>query len=184
MPATFSWRQSYGSDTSTKDYATGNVVNFFGGTSVTDTAVRELATGTANYNNTGSNIQAGSNSWPIQLRPRFETGGAGTFNNVKFWRYTTAFATGSMGIVATIQAGFTTPTSRNTATNQGSNVAVPTSASSTTAPTNALALGSVGTGGAGTVFSPSYVCYQLTTATNAPAGDTGLAGFTGQYDES
>lgn len=184
MPATFSWRQSYGSDPSTKDYATGNVVNFFGGTTNDNTAVREIATGTANYNNTGSNIQAGSNSWPICMQFRFETGGAGTFNNCKFWRYTSAFDTGSMDVVGTIQAGWTTPTSRGTATNQASSVALPTSDSSTTAATNALSLGSVSTAGAGTCFTPSYITYQLTTATNAPAGDTGLSGFTGQYDES
>jgi len=184
MPATFSWTQYYGTTPNTVNYGTGNVVNFFGGTSNTDTAVRDAATGTANYNNTASNIQAGSNSWPIWLRTRFETSGAGTFNNIKFWRYTTAFSTGSMNAVATIQTNTAAPTSRDTATNQASNVACPTSNSSTSAPTNALALGSVSTSGAGTVFSPSYVVYQLTTATNAPAGDTGLAGFTGQYDES
>jgi len=184
MPATFSWTQTYGSTPNSTSYGTGNVVNFFGGTSNTDTAVREIATGTTNYNNTASNIQAGSNSWPIALRMRFETAGAGTFNNLKFWRYTSDFSTGSMGAVGTIQAGYTTPTSRDTATNQASNVAVPTSNSSTSAPTNALSLGSVSTAAAGTCFSPSYVCYQLTTATNAPAGDSGMASFTGQYDES
>lgn len=186
MPATFSWRQSYGSTPGTVDYATGNVVNFFGGTSSNDTAVREIATGTANYNNTGSNVQAGSHSWPIHLQYRFSCATNGTFNNLKFWHYTSAFddSSASFGVVATTQAGYTVPASRATATNQASNVAVPISSSSTSAPTNALNVGSVSTTGSGSCIASTFVCYQLTTATTAAAGDTGLAGFTGQYDES
>lgn len=191
MPATFSWQHIYGTaagtdGTDSVDYGTGNVVNFFGGTSDTDTAVRAAATGTTGYNSTASNIQAGSNSWPILLRTRFETSTNATFNNIKFWRYTSAFDTGSMDVVAKIQEDYAECTARSDATisAQAGTDACPTSASSTTAPGGALNLGSVSTANDGTVYSPSHVCYALTTATNAPAGDTGLAGFTGQYDES
>ena len=193
MAATFSWQHIYGTaagtgGTASVNYGTGNVVNFFGGTSDTDTAVRAAATGTANYNHTASNIQAGSNSWPILLRARFQTSTNATFNNIKFWRYTTSFDnnTDSMNIVAKAQSSYSECTARSqaTATNQAGTAACPTSNSSTSAPTNAISLGSTSTSDAGTCYSPSYICYALTTATNAPAGDTGLAGFTLQYDES
>lgn len=189
MAANFSFYHVYGTATGTAGtasagYGTGNVVNFFGGTSDTDTAVRAAATGTANYNNTGSNIQAGSNSWPIWLKGRFECSTNGTFNNVKFWRYTNSFDTTSMNVVGTIQAAYAEPTSRATGTAQASNVAVPTSSSSTSAPGSPLNLGSVSTSGAGTIYSPSFVTIQLTTGTAQGAGDTAFAGFTLQYDES
>lgn len=189
MAATFSFYHVYGTTPSTELASTGNSLNFFGGTSNTDTAVYEAATGTANYNNTASNIQAGSNSWPVWVTGRFSADGAATFNNIKFWRYTESAgsdfhnATGSMNVVGTTQANTAEPTSRATHTAQASSVAVPTSSSSTSAPGSPLTLGSVSTGGAGTVKAGSYIVYQLTTATNAPAGDTNMAAFTMQYDE-
>jgi len=189
MAATFSFYHVYGTTPSTEVASTGNTLNWFGGTSLTNTAVYEAAAGTANYNNTASNIAAGSNSWPIWITGRFSTAGAGTFNNVKFWQYTeangSAFwnASASMIAVGTVVAAYAAPTTRATGAGQASNVQVPTSNSSTTAPGSPLVLGTVSTAGAGTCLSPSYVVYQLTTATTAPAGDTATAGFTFQYDE-
>ncbi len=189
MAATFSFYHIYGTTPSTELASAGNSLNFFGGTSLTHTAVYEVATGTANYNATGSNISAGSNSWPIWITARFSTAGANTFNNIKFWQYTEGNgsnfwnASASMVAFGTVQAGYTAPTGRATATNQASNAQVPTSSSSTSAPGSPLALGSVSTSGANTVLAGSYLVYQLTTATTAPAGDTGTAGFTLQYDE-
>ena len=190
MAATFKWEQTLGTGSATATYSTGNVVNFFGGTSSVDTAVYQIASATANYNNTASNIQAGSNSWPVWLKFRFECATNGTFNNLKFWRYTESSGslfnanTGSMNVVGTVVAAYAVPTSRATATAQASNAAVPTSSSSTSAPGSPLVLGSVSTSNAGTIYGGSMICYQLTTATNAPAGDTGAAAFTGQYDEN
>lgn len=180
MAATFSLQQYTGTaGTSGATYGSGNVVNFF----------RVEATGTTNYNNTASNIQAGSNSFPIWLKGRWSNSGAASYQNVKYWRFTdgsgTAFDanTGSMNIMGTVQAGYTQPTGTGTATNQASNVNLPTSGS-TTAPGGALNPGSTSQGGAGSVAVPSFIVKQLTTASDAPAGDTGLAGFTWQWDEN
>jgi len=191
MAATFSFYHVYGTTPSTELASTGNSLNFFGGTSSVHTAVYEAATGTANYNNTGSNIQAGSNSWPIWITGRFSAGGAATFNNIKFWRYTESAgsdfhnATASMNVFATVVAATAAPTSRATSVAQASNSACPTASSSTSTSggNTPLSLGSVSTAGAGSCVAGSYIVYQLTTATNAAAGDTPLAAFTMQYDE-
>ena len=192
MAATFSFYHVYGTTPSTELATTGTgALNFFGGTASNHTAVYEAAgTGNAtNYSATGSNIQAGSNSWPIWMTARFSAGAAATFNNIKFYQYTESAgsnfwnASNSMAVFGTVQAATAAPTSRATATAQASNVQVPTSASSTTAPGSPLLLGSVSTAGAGTCLAGSYVVYQLTTATTATAGDTNYAAFTLQYDE-
>lgn len=136
--------------------------------------------GTQNYNTAGSNIPANDNSFGLSFRPYFSTTATNTFSNIRFYQSTTWTST-TYGAVGTSATGYTQGTSDSTATGDGgaSSVVVPTGSGTAVA----IALGSL-TESNGSSYGPTYLRVQLTTNTNAPAGDTPYGGFTWVYDES
>jgi hypothetical protein len=184
MAAIFKWAQYTGtSPFPAALYATGSGQVAF---------MRTEATGTSGYNATAHNMQAGSNSWPIWLKPVFETFTTGTFTNVKVWQFTEgngsnfALGSASYGVVAATQTVQSSTTSTATSTAQAGVTAIPTAVSSTSSAggQTPLDLGGVTAAGAGTTYGPKFVVLQMTTNTSAGAGDTGFFGLVCQYDES
>ena len=172
MAATFSVAQQYstGAGVVTLLGATGSLWNFKQATSA----------GTLNYNDAGSNIPAGQNSYGFHARPYFSTTATNTFSNIRFYQSTT-WTNANYAAVGTVTNAYTQATDSSTAIANGgaSSVGVPTAS----ATNSALALGSLTLGNA-SGYGPSYLRLQLTTGASAPAGDTPYGGFTWVYDES
>lgn len=174
MPATFSVAQSWGAGpTVTNLGQTGSLWYFKQGTT----------SGTHGYQDAGSKVPAGQNSFGVHLRPYFSTTATNTFDNIRFYRSGTEWNsyTGSYNAVGTSATGYTQSTSSATAVASGgaSSATIPTSSHTA----SAIALGSLTLGNA-TGYGPTYLRVQLTTAANAPAGDTPAETFTWVYDES
>jgi hypothetical protein len=172
MAATFSVAQHYstGSGTVSLLGATGSLWYFKQGTSA----------GTSDYNTAGSNIPAGQNSFGVHLRPYFSTAATNTFSNIRFYM-SSSFTNTKYGAVGTVTNGYTQATDSSTAIANGgaSNAAVPTSS----ATASAIALGTLTLGNT-SGYGPSYLRVQMTTSSDAPAGDTDFGQFTWVYDES
>lgn len=172
MAATFSLAQQYGTGVGSVTLlgATGSLWNFKQATSP----------GTLNYNDAGSNIPAGQNSFGAHFRPYFSTTATNTFSNMRFYMSTTWTST-TYGAVGTVTNGYTQATNSSTAIADGgaSSVAVPTGS----ATNQALALGSLTLGNA-SGYGPSYLRVQMTTNASAPSGDSPTAGFSFIFDES
>jgi len=136
--------------------------------------------GTTGYNAAGSNVPAGQNSYAVHLRAYFSTSATSTYSNIRFYQGTTWTST-TYGLVGTNASAYTQSTSSSTAIANGgaSNVAVPTSSSSA----SAISLGSL-TLATGSGYSPSYLRVQLTTNTNAPAGNTSVLSTYFVFDEN
>ena len=173
MAATFSVAQTWGAGagTVTNLGATGSLWYFKQGTT----------SGTHNYNAAGTKVPAGENSYGIQLRPYFSTTGTNSFSNIRFYRSGGAWDAANFTALGTSTNGYTQSTNSSTVIASGgaSNVAVPTSSTTD----NAIMLGSVAATN-GTTYGPTYLRVQLTTNSNAPAGDTAAETFTWVYDES
>lgn len=164
MAATFNWAQSNGAGETVTDLgSSGNLFNFKNSDSAT----------AADYSS--NPITAGNSSYGVYIRGHF----TGTFNkieNLQFWQ-STAFSP-STGLQVTFK-GHTTSYATPSATDNG-NSSVPTSDPATA---------NVDFGGslAGNITAAGYSDYivlQLDTTSSAAAGDTSLAVFTLQYDES
>lgn len=172
MAATFSVAQQYGAGVGSVSLlgATGSLWYFKQATSQ----------GTNNYNDAGSNIPAGQNSFGVHLRPYFSTTATNTFSDLRFYM-STEWTSADYGAVGTSNAAYTQATNSSTAIADGgaSSVAVPTAS----ATNSAIALGSL-TLGSASGYGPSYLRVQMTTGAGAPAGDTAFAGFSWVYDES
>jgi hypothetical protein len=113
-------------------------------------------TGTITY--TANPVSAGSASYPVWLKGYWTNTVAYTVSNLKFWQFNPA----------------------------ASNVAVPTSANSTSSPGGPITFGaggSFGTSAGNSGTHGTYLSLQLSAAGAAPAGTTGYFGFTMQYDE-
>jgi hypothetical protein len=174
MAATFSVAQQAGTGTGTASLlgATGSLWNLKQATNV----------GVQNYNTAGSNVPAGQNSFGAHMRPYFSTAATNTFSNIRFYKSdATGWTYTSYDAVGTSNAGYTQSTASSTATADGgaSNVDVPTSS----ATNSAIALGSLTLGNA-SGYGPTFLRVQMTTNSNAPAGDTPYTQFTWVYDES
>jgi hypothetical protein len=172
MAATFSVAQSYGTG--------GGQVSLLGATGSLWYFKQATSPGTNNYNDAGSNIPAGQNSFGLHFRPYFSTTATNTFSDIRFYM-STEWTSTTYGAVGTATNGYTQSTSSATAIANGgaSSVAVPTGS----ATNQAIALGSMTLGNA-SGYGPSYLRVQMTTNANAPAGDTPFSGFTWVYDES
>lgn len=166
MAATFNWYQYNGAATAETSLGTGgNLVNF----KANDTA------GTAQYDT--NPITAGTNSMMVYLKGAW----GGVFNkidNLQFWM-STDFAPNTGLSVKWTTNGLTAYTTPSTATTDAPN-AIPTSDPGA----ENVYIGGV-TGGSLTAAGKcDYIPLQLNTTTAAAAGDTSLAEFTFQYDES
>lgn len=172
MAATFSVAQTYGAGAGTVTLlgATGSLWYF----------KQATTSGTANYNDAGSNVPAGQNSFGVHLRPYFSSTATNTFSDIRFYM-STAWTSTDYGVVGTVTNAYVQSSNSSTAIASGgaSSVAVPTAS----ATNSALMLGSLTLGNASS-YGPSYLRLQFTSGVNASAGDTPFAGFTWVYDES
>lgn len=172
MAATFSVAQSYGTG--------GGQVSLLGATGSLWYFKQATSPGTSNYNDAGSNIPAGENSFGLQFRPYFSSTATNTFSDIRFYM-STEWTSTDYGAVGVATNGYTQSTNSATTIASGgaSSNAVPTGS----ATNQAITLGSMTLGNA-SGYGPSYLRVQMTTGANAPAGDTPFAGFTWVYDES
>lgn len=166
MAATFNWYQYNGANTAETSLGTGgNLVNF----SAIDTA------GTVGYDT--NPITAGNQSMSVYLKGKW----GGTFNkieNLQFWRSTDFSPNTGLSLYWKAN-GTTAYAAPSTATS----VAADAVATSDPGAENVYIGGA--TGGSLTAAGGSdYIVLQLRTTTAAAAGDTSLAEFTIQYDES
>ena len=168
MAATFNWAQTYGASpgTATDLGASGNLFNFKDADDAT----------AANY--TSNPITAGNNSYEVWLRMHF-TDSFNKIDNLQFWMSTDFSPNTGLSVKwkGNNAGAYQTPTKVTSTVADG---AVPTSDPGT-------ANVSIGGNLAGNLTSAGYSDYivlQLQTTTSAAAGDTSLAIFTGQYDES
>lgn len=172
MAATFSVAQNYG--------AGAGSVTLLGATGSLWYFKQATTAGILNYNDAGSNIPAGQNSFGLSLRPYFSSTATNTFSDIRFYM-STEWTSTTYNAVGTVTNGYTQATNSSTAIASGgaSSVAVPTGS----ATNSALALGTLTVGNASN-YGPSYLRVQMTTNASAPAGDTPFSGFTWVYDES
>jgi len=185
MAATFSWAQYTGSS--------GNSTTFLGsGLSPTSSAAAMSwdfetsdSTGTVTY--TANPVSAGSASWPVWLKGYFTNSVAFTVSNVKVWQFNPGASsanTASFTVFGTAQTAYSVATGSATSITYASNVQIPTSAQSTSAPGGPLTgFGTFGTGGGNSGVLQNYLAMQLSAAAAAPAGTSGYFGYTMQYDE-
>lgn len=185
MPATFSWAQYTGSSGNSTTPAGSGLTATSSSNSMSWDFETADNTGTVTY--TANPVSAGSASYPVWLKGYFTNSVAYTISNVKFWQFNPAASsanTASFTIFGTAQTAYSIATGTATSTAYASNVAVPTSTSSTGSPAGALTgFGTFGSSGAATGVLQNYVALQLSAAAAAPAGTTGYFGFTLQYDE-
>lgn len=183
MAATFSWVQYVGAGTSS------SLANTSSNNAMSWDFESADSSGTTSY--TANPVSAGSNSYPVWLKGYFTNANPFTVSNFKFWQFNPAASsanTASFTIVGTAQTTYSQATNTTTAVGWASNVAVPTSTSSTGSPAGPLSLGTAnfGTtaGNSGVVTGGSaWIALQLSAGAAAPAGTTGYFGFTLQYDE-
>lgn len=172
MAATFSVAQQYGTGAGSVSLlgATGSLWYF----------KQATTPGTSNYNDAGSNIPAGQNSFGLNFRPYFSTTATNTFSDMRFYM-STSWTSTTYNAVGTVTNGYTQSTGSSTAITDGgaSSIAVPTGS----ATNSALALGSL-TLGNSSGYGPSHLRVQMTTNASAPSGDTSTSGFTFIFDES
>lgn len=166
MAASFFWYQYNGAATAETSLGTGgNLVNFKN----VDTA------GTAQYDT--NPITAGNASYDLYLKGKWTD----TFNkidNLQFWR-STDFSPNTGLSLYWLTNGTTAYVAPATATTVAVN-AVPTSDPGA----ENLYIGGGAAGSLTAAGYSDYIVLQLRTTTAAAAGDTSLAEFTLQYDES
>jgi len=169
MPATFNWSQTHGASgapTTVDLGSSGNLFNF-----------KDIDDGTAaNYSTYP--ITAGNNSYEVWLRMHF-TGSFNKVDNLQFWMSTDFAPNTGLSVLwnGDSSGAYVTPVKTDSAV---AGTAMPTADPATANVTIGDALG-------GNLAAPGYSDYivlQLQTTTSAIAGDTSLAIFTGNYDES
>jgi len=166
MAATFAWAQTHGAGATVASLGiSGNLFNF-----------KRIDDATAaNYSTYP--ITAGDNSYEVWLRGKF-TGTFNTVDNVQFWKstdFSPATGLSVMWAPATPSAYTSGVTSVVTAVS-----AVPTS---DPGDANVRCRGGLASGLVASGYT-DYVVLQLVTTSAAAAGDTSLAIFTMNYDES
>jgi len=167
MAAGFNWNQYNGATTAETSIGTGgNIFNFM----AVDSA------GTLGYDE--NPITAGKNSMEVYLKADF----TGTFNkidNLQFWM-STDFSPATGLTLKWVDDGITTYLDPVTATSTIAANAIPTSDPGT----ENVFIGGTAAGELTAAGMSDYIVIQLQTTTAAAAGDTSLAEFTFQYDES
>jgi hypothetical protein len=168
MAATFNWAQTHGASpgTAVDLGASGNLFNF-----------KDIDDATAaNYSTYP--ITAGNNSYEVWLRMHF-TGSFNRVDNLQFWMSTDFSPNTGLSILwkGNNAGAYQTPIKTASTVADG---AIPTSDPGT-------ANVSIGTSLSGYLDAAGYSDYivlQLQTTVSAAAGDTSLAVFTANYDES
>lgn len=192
MPATFSWVQYTGSSGNSTTPAGSGLTPTSSSNSMSWDFETADSTGTVTY--TANPVSAGSASYPVWLKGYWTNTAAFTVSNLKFWQFNPAASsanTASFTIFGTSRASYSIATGTGTSTSYASNVAVPTSTSSTGSPATALgtdgSLGTFGTNagnsGVNGAANSGWLALQLSAGAAAPAGTSGYFGFTLQYDE-
>jgi hypothetical protein len=195
MPATFSWVQYTGSTGNSTTWAGSGLTATSSSNSMSwDFEVAD-STGTTTY--TANPVSAGSASYPVWVKGYWTNSVAFTVSNLKYWGFNPAASsanTASFTIFAQTQTVYSIATSTATGIAYASNVAVPTSTSSTGSPaspitglgsfsTAAAGSGVNGTGASGANTPGGWLSLQLSAGAAAPAGTSGYFGWTLQYDE-
>lgn len=167
MAATFAWSQTFGASPGTDSDLgiSGNLANYKRADDAT----------AANYSS--NPIPAGERSYEVWLRAKF-TGSFNKIENIQFWRSTNFSPADGLSVKwgDTGVSAYATPV---TGTNKATS-AVPTSD-----PGSAnVSIGGNITGNLAASGYSDYIVTQLDTAASAIAGDTSLAVFTLNYDES
>jgi hypothetical protein len=168
MAATFNWSQSSGvlPGVRTDLGSSGNLVDF-----------KNIDTiGTSDYSTYP--IAAGNNSYEVWLQGHF-TGTFNTIYDVRFWM-STGFSPNT-GLVVYCQS--TGQTSFAQPVNSASVIATSVVGTSDPGHTN-VSIGNSLTSSLTTSGYTDYVVLQLSTQSNAPAGDTSLATFSMSYIET
>ena len=185
MPATFSFAQYTGSSGNSTTPAGSGLTATSSSNSMSWDFETADNTGTVTY--TANPVSAGSASYPVWLKAYFTNGVAFTVSNFKFWQFNPAASsanTASFTVFGTSQTAYSIATGTATGTAYASNVAVPTSASSTGSPASPLiCFGTFGTTAGNSGVIQNFLGLQMSAAAAAPAGTTGYFGFTWQYDE-
>lgn len=186
MPATGSFAQYTGSSGNSTTPAGSGLTATSSSNSMSWDFETADNTGTTTY--TANPVNAGSASYPVWLKPYFTNGVAFTVSNFKIWMFNPAASsanTASFTVYGTTQTAYSIATGTATGTSYASNVAVPTSANSTSSPGSPLTgLGTFGTTAGNSGTTQNFVSFQLSAAANAPAGTTGYFGFSFSYDEN
>jgi len=166
MAATYQWAQSHGATPTVVDLGeSGNLFNF---KDVDDATA-------ANYSS--NPIVAGDNSYEVWLRAHL-TGTFNTVDNIQFWM-STDFSPAT-GLVLKWEGETVTHVEAVKTESTVATTAIPTTDPGTA---NVGIGGSLGGSLTGAGYS-DYIVLQLQTTVAAAAGDTSLATFTLQYDES
>ena len=167
MSANFNWNQYNGANTAETSIGTGgNIFNFMS----VDSA------GTTGYDS--NPITAGKNSMEVYLKADF-TGTFNKINNLQFWR-STDFSPNTGLTLKWKNHGTTGYIQPTTATSTVATDAIPTSDPGS----ENVYIGGTAAGELTAAGMSDYIVLQLQTTTAAAAGDTSLAEFTFQYDES
>lgn len=171
MAATFNWDQTCGASpgTATDLGSSGNLFNF---KSIDDATAANYAANPIIASDTADE----GNSYEVWLRGHF-TGTFNTVDNLQFWRSTNFSPSTGLTVNWGVTDTYATPTTNDS------------TVATTGVPTSDPGAENVTIGGApgGSLTSAGYSDYivlQLNAATTAAAGDTSLATFTLQYDES
>lgn len=164
MAATYVWAQSNGAgETATDLGASGNLFNF----KTNDDATP------GNYNS--NPITAGNASMEVYLRGHF-TGTFNTIDNIQFWMSTDFSPNTGLSVVSeSNNLTYATPSA-----SANGDSAVPTSDPGTAN----VSIGGSLSGNLSSAGYSDYIRLQLQTTGSAAPGDTSLAVFTLQYDES
>ncbi len=167
MAATYKWAQTYGTSPGTVSElgVSGNLFNF-----------KRIDDATA-ANYSSYPISAGDKSYEVWLRGKF-TGTFNTIDNFQFWRSTDFSPNTGLSIkwAPGTPSAYATPV---TGTNKAVS-AVPTSDPGS----QNVSVGGDTTGQLTASGYTDYIVLQLNTTSAAAAGDTSLAQFTMNYDES
>lgn len=174
MAATYNWAQTYGPSggpTTTDLGSSGNLFNF---KDVDDATAANYSTNPIVASDTAN----AGRSYEVWLRGHF-TGTFNTVNNLQFWQ-SVAFSPAT-GLTVTWkgnnQTAYVTPVKTDSSV---ATAAVPTADPATA---NVSIAGSL-SGSLSAAGYSDYIVLQLDVGTTAAAGDTSLATFTLQYDES
>jgi len=177
MAATYNWAQTTGSSgapTTTDLGSSGNLMNFQNADSSTP----------ANYSTnviTASDAVNGGNSYELWFRGHW-TGTFSTITNLKFWQSAAFSPSTGLTLRYACTATYATPTANTTniSTGQTNTATCPTA----TPGGNNIGIANNLSGTLSAAGYSDYIVLQLHVATTAAAGDTSLATFTLQYDET
>lgn len=175
MAASFNWAQSNGAgNVITELGSSGNVLNF---------QSADVATPSTYSTNTitASDSSNAGNSKEVWLRGHW-TGTFNTISNLKFWQSAAFSPATGLSLKYACTATYATPTSNDTSisTGQTNTATLPTA----TPGSNNIGIANNLAGTLSAVGYSDYIVLQLHIATTAAAGDTSLATFTLQYDET